>query len=256
MIEVKNLSVIYGSKKHGFTTALDNVSVRWPSAQTHVLLGSSGSGKSTLLKCLMGLVRANSGEMKVFGEVKSADLVTTDFLRQLGYVPQDSGLFPNMTLEQNIQLVARLEGWTSLRLQTRTRELIELVGLDPELMVKYPKQISGGQRQRVALMRALFLDPKVLLLDEPLGALDPLMRVRLQNDLKTIFNRVKKTVLIVTHDLNEAAYFGHTITLFHEGHLIQHGRFDELLKSPVTPFVTEFIEAQRSFLDIQAEVAR
>jgi len=164
---------------------------------------------------------------------------------RVGYVPQDGGLFPHLTNEANVALPAEAAGWRGARIVERVRELGALVRLEGSVLARHPCEISGGQRQRVGLMRALMLDPPVLLLDEPLSALDPIVRAALQTELKRVFNSVRKTVVLVTHDLGEAAYFGHTITLLGEGAVVQHGPLAELARRPASAYVTEFLNAQR-----------
>jgi osmoprotectant transport system ATP-binding protein len=163
----------------------------------------------------------------------------------MGYVIQEGGLFPHLTARQNVSLVAADLGWDAARIEGRIRDLLGLAGIDPSLLDRYPSQLSGGQRQRVGLMRALMLDPAVLLLDEPLAALDPITRSRLQEDLRRLFARLRKTVLFVTHDMAEAAYLGDEIALMRGGSIVQRGRLADLLRAPADPFVTEFIRAQR-----------
>jgi osmoprotectant transport system ATP-binding protein len=163
----------------------------------------------------------------------------------MGYVIQDGGLFPHLTAAGNVTLLARHLGWGPAKLGERLRELAELTRLSPAQLDRYPAQLSGGQRQRVGLMRALMLEPDLLLMDEPLGALDPMVRAQLQADLKGIFRQLKKTVLLVTHDMGEAAYLGDEIALMREGRIVQRGGFEELLARPAEPFVSEFIRAQR-----------
>jgi osmoprotectant transport system ATP-binding protein len=157
-----------------------------------------------------------------------------------------------LTAGENSTLVAKTLSWPKEKIEARLKELANLVEFDCALLSRYPKELSGGQRQRVGLMRALFLNPAVLLLDEPLGALDPIVRAALQHQLKAVFNQLKKTVLIVTHDIGEAAYFGHTITLMNEGKIVQHGTFQELVQYPATPFVSEFINAQKPPPELKA----
>lgn len=213
--------------------ALDNVTLSIPQRRTHVLLGSSGSGKSTLIRLLIGTLKPDSGRITINGNI--------------GYVPQDGGLFPHLTARENVALVAKTQGWTEERISKRLDELQALTSLDPALLSRFPKELSGGQRQRVSLMRAAFLDPALLILDEPLGALDPIIRRDVQNELKTIFNALGKTVLMVTHDIDEARFFGHELSLLKDGRLIQTGPFEELLEKPKDPFVTEFIQSQRKW---------
>jgi osmoprotectant transport system ATP-binding protein len=155
-------------------------------------------------------------------------------------------LFPHLTAHDNVTLMANYLGWRREAIDARVSELAGLVHISPEMLARFPKGLSGGQRQRIALMRALMLDPRVLLMDEPLGALDPMIRFDLQNELKDIFARLDKTVVLVTHDMHEAAHFAEEIILFREGKLVQRGSFDDLLLSPAEAFVTDFIRAQRA----------
>ncbi|MDP6952601.1 MAG: ATP-binding cassette domain-containing protein, partial [Alphaproteobacteria bacterium] len=168
--------------------------------------------------------------------------------RRMGYVVQGGGLFPHLTAHGNVALMARQLGWSRQRIDARLAALAELVRLPGEILSRYPAQLSGGQRQRVALMRALMLDPDVLLLDEPLGALDPMVRHDLQTDLRAIFRSLAKTVVLVTHDLGEAAYFGDRIVLLRDGEVVQSGTADDLVSRPAEPFVEAFVAAQRSML--------
>mgnify|MGYP005841187435 CR=1 FL=1 len=208
------------------------------------LIGPSGCGKSTFIRMLAGLVAPSEGRVLFRGE----DLAAADLLkarRSMGYVIQDGGLFPHMTARENVILMARELGWAQARIDERIVRLAELVHMSDERLAKYPAELSGGQRQRVSLMRALMLEPEVLLFDEPLGALDPMIRFRLQEDLAAIFGEVGATVVLVTHDLAEAAYLAERIVLLREGSLEQEGRFRDLLEAPASDFVTEFVQAQR-----------
>jgi osmoprotectant transport system ATP-binding protein len=164
---------------------------------------------------------------------------------QMGYVIQNGGLFPHLTARRNVTMMARYLKWKRSEIEARLLELAELTQFPPDGLDRYPVQLSGGQKQRLALMRALMLDPKVLLLDEPLGALDPIIRFDLQTDLKRIFQRLRKTVVLVTHDLDEAEYFGDSIVLMREGRIVQQGSIHEMIDAPIDPFVTHFIHAQR-----------
>jgi len=164
---------------------------------------------------------------------------------RMGYVIQEGGLFPHLTAGENVALVARDQGWTEPRIRARTQELLEMSQIPRELLGRFPTQLSGGQRQRIALMRALMLDPEVLLLDEPLTALDPMIRSDLQRDLKSVFARLKKTVLFVTHDMAEAAFVAGEMVIMRAGRILQRGSFEDLARNPADPFVTEFIRAQR-----------
>lgn len=215
------------------------------------LIGPSGCGKSTLLKMVLGLVVPDAGTVRVAGTVVdagSARLVR----RRIGYVIQDGGLFPHLTARENVTLVARLDGGTkaeSAALDARVKELADVARLSAKLLDRRPRELSGGERQRVGLMRALFLDPEVLLLDEPLGALDPIVRARLQEDLRAVFTDLGKCVMVVTHDMAEAAYLAGSIAVVREGEIVQRGSMKELRESPAHPFVEELLGAQRSLAE-------
>ncbi len=234
-------------KRYGETVALDGVDLTLDAGKTYVLVGASGCGKSTLLKASIGLVAIDGGQVRIDGEGLTEQ--SAEKLRQrVGYVIQEGGLFPHLTARENIGLVASYLGWDTPRLDKRVAELAELTRLDESQLDRFPAQLSGGQRQRVGLMRALVLAPTLLLLDEPLGALDPIIRSELQQDLRDIFRRLGKTVVMVTHDLHEAAYFADEILLMSEGRVLQRGTIDDLLDRPATPFVSRFVNAQRSTL--------
>jgi osmoprotectant transport system ATP-binding protein len=164
----------------------------------------------------------------------------------MGYVVQDGGLFPHLTAVDNVRLMARHMGWAPSRIRERIDELASLVRLPASALGRHPHEISGGQKQRVSLMRALMLDPALLFLDEPLGALDPLVRAELQDDLADVFQRLRKSVVLVTHDLAEAAFFGHVLVLMQEGRVVQRGSLDDLAHRPASEFVTRFVRAQRT----------
>ena len=237
------ITVRHVSKRFGATVALDDVSLEVAPGTTHVLLGSSGSGKSTLLRVILGLVTADAGEALI-DDVP----VTLDSRRHLvgrvGYVVQEGGLYPHLTVEDNVSLPAGPAGWVRDRTAARVRVLAGLAGFDEAMLRRYPAELSGGQRQRVGLLRALMLDPPGLLLDEPLGALDPIVRADLQAELRGLFARLGKTVLLVTHDIREAVLLGSTITLLRGGRVVQQGTFADLAHKPAEPFVTEFLGAQ------------
>lgn len=233
------------SKTFGPVRALDSVTLRVPPGKTTVLIGPSGCGKSTLLRLVIGLIRPDAGRVTVDG----TEVLPESFLplrRRIGYVIQEGGLFPHLSAEENATLMARHLGWETPRIARRLGELAETARFPVDGLRRFPAQLSGGQRQRVGLMRALMLDPAVLLLDEPLASLDPMIRADLQTDLKSIFEALDKTVLLVTHDLGEAAFFGDLIVLMREGRIVQTGRIDELLETPADPFVSRFVKAQRS----------
>ncbi|MDX1546738.1 MAG: ABC transporter ATP-binding protein [Rhodothermales bacterium] len=233
------------SKAYGGTAALHPISLAPEPGRTTVLIGPSGCGKSTLLRLMIGLVRPDSGLVR-FGETPVTPETALAVRRRMGYVIQEGGLFPHLTARRNVTLLARHLGWDAERCTRRVAELAALVHLPEAQLAKFPGQLSGGQRQRVGLMRALMLDPDVLLLDEPLGALDPMIRAALQDDLRAIFRDLGKTVVLVTHDMGEAAFFADTIVLLRAGRIVQQGTLDDFLDAPAEPFVEAFINAQRS----------
>ncbi len=232
------------TKRYGAQLALDGVSSRFEPGRTHVLLGSSGCGKSTILRLVLGLIEPDGGTVSVDGRVMSSES-RAGLLMKMGYVVQEGGLYPHLTSLQNVTLAAETRGWTQTRIRERVAELADMVEFDDAILRSYPNELSGGQRQRVSLIRALILDPPVLLLDEPLGALDPIVRSGLQRQLTEIFKRLRKTVLLVTHDITEAFVFGYTITLMTEGRILQQGSFSDLVERPASAFVAEFISAQK-----------
>lgn len=226
---------------------LDNFNLKIAANETTVLIGPSGCGKSTILRLINRLLVPSSGKIWVDDEIISEKNIRS-VRHKMGYVIQDGGLFPNMTAEQNISLMARRLKWDKSLIQMRLNELSDLTHFSKDLFKRYPAQLSGGQQQRVSLMRALMLDPKLLLLDEPFAALDPLIRAGLHESMIEIFQKLNKTVLMVTHDLHEAAYLANRIVLLRKGKIIQKGDIKELIKSPADSFVTAFIRAQRSHL--------
>lgn len=236
---------LHVTKKHSGRPILKDVSFRWADGQTHVLLGQSGSGKTTVLRTLMGLLTPDEGEVW-FCDKKLGTVPSEEWLESIGYIPQQGGLFPHLTARENVTLVAEARGWTKERIEKRWGELLPLMQLKDGVLSRYPKELSGGEIQRIAICRALFLNPRLLVLDEPLSALDPIVRSNLQTELKNLFNELKKTVIIVTHDLAEAAYFGHTIHILKNGELLQSGSFETLRDQPAHPYVEEFIRSQRS----------
>jgi len=236
-------------KSFGATVALADVDLDLPEGRVMALIGESGSGKSTLLRLLVGLVRADGGDISLFGDTVSAATDFTPLRRRTGYVIQDGGLFPHLTAAENAALAAEAigeaGGWTRERRRQRLEELAELTHLEADWLDRYPGELSGGQRQRVALMRGLFLDPDLLLLDEPLGALDPVIRRNLQDDLHALFATLGKTVVLVTHDLPEAAFFSDDLVLMHQARIVQRGTLNDLRERPATDYVSEFVAATR-----------
>jgi len=237
------------TKRYGPRTVVDDVTLAVARGQRVALIGPSGSGKSTILHMLVGLARPDRGAIVLLGEEVRPDTVQA-LRRRVGYVIQDGGLFPHLTAHGNVALLARHVGWAPARIDERIAELTRLVRLPDDALARYPVQLSGGQRQRVGVMRALMLDPEVLLLDEPFGALDPLVRADLQDDLRDVFARLGKTVVTVTHDLAEAAFLADDLVLLRDGAIVQRGALRELATAPADPFVTRFLRAQRG-LDLE-----
>ncbi len=238
-------------KRYAGKSVLGPLDLTVPRGQSTVIIGPSGCGKSTLLRLIIGLSRADHGRIEIDGTHLSP--ATLRALRlNMGYVIQEGGLFPHLTARRNITLMADyLKRPAGRELADRLDELCELTQLPTSLLTRFPAELSGGQRQRVSLMRALVLDPDILLLDEPLGALDPMIRADLQQDLKRIFRTLAKTVVLVTHDLNEAAYFADRIVLMNGGRIVQCAAPREFFTAPADPFVSRFINAQRAVGDWQ-----
>jgi osmoprotectant transport system ATP-binding protein len=237
MFELDQVAVTYGG-----TLALAPTTLSVAQGETLVLLGPSGSGKSTLLRTLAGLTPFT-------GTLRFEGAPVDDWRavrRRLGYVIQDGGLFPHLIARGNVALMARELGWPAERIAARVDELAALVALDADQLDRFPGELSGGQRQRVAMMRALMLDPAVLLLDEPLSALDPITRLRLAGELRAIFARLGKTVVIVTHSLGEACFFGGRAVLMRDGRIVQQGPIAALKDAPADPFVAEFLAAEEA----------
>ena len=237
MLEIASISKTYRG-----VPALHPLTLTIPTGCTTALLGPSGCGKSTLLRLLAGLVKPDTGEVRYKGEPLTD---SASFRRRIGFVVQDGGLFPHLTARGNVALMARRLGWDPLRIESRIEELRKLTHLPADRLDRYPAEMSGGQRQRVSLMRALMLDPELILLDEPLGALDPLIRSDLQADLRSIFGELRKTVVLVTHDLGEAGFLGAHVVLMGDGRIVQEGPLADLVNRPADEFVSRFINAQR-----------
>ncbi len=229
----------------GGVAGVGPVDLALPAGTTVALVGPSGCGKSTLLRLVVGLLVPDSGTIRVSGEALT--VATAPRLRRaMGYVIQEGALFPHLTARENVALLPRDLGWDDARIAHRVKELAELARLPEALLARLPSELSGGQRQRVALMRALVLDPPLLLLDEPLGALDPVIRVQLQGELARLFRALGKAALFVTHDLAEAARVADRIAILKDGHVVQEGRAAELAAHPADAFVAEFVAAARA----------
>jgi len=233
------------SKSFDSSIALKEFSFDFTKGKTTVLIGPSGCGKSSLLRLMVGLIQSDSGTIEI-DEKPLTELNLHSFRKRIGYVIQDGGLFPHLIAKENVSLMAKYIGWDDEEIINKIDQLTRLTKFPTEGLDRFPSELSGGQKQRVSLMRALMLDPELLLLDEPLGALDPLIRYDLQKDLKEIFIDLKKTVFMVTHDLNEAVFFADEIILMRDGSIVQTGKINEFIESPADPFVTKFINAQRS----------
>lgn len=242
MISVENVSKTFGGQ-----AALLPTTLHFKAGTTTVLIGPSGCGKSTLLRLIAGLLSPDGGRIAIDGVDLTAERLD-ETRHSIGYVIQDGGLFPHLTALGNVTLLARYLKRPAKWIDERIEYLSGLVNIPNNALARYPQQLSGGQRQRISLMRALMLDPPLMLLDEPLGALDPIVRAELQTELKSIFNHLDKTVVFVTHDMNEAAFFADEIVLMRDGKVVQHGTLDDLLMRPTDSFVLEFIRAQRSIL--------
>ena len=233
------------SKRFGTNVALAATDLAFTRGKTTVLIGPSGCGKSTVLRLIVRLLQPDTGHVTYGGDTATENNIAA--LRQrMGYVIQEGGLFPHLTARDNVLLMARHLRRADAASEERVSELCALTRFPPDGLTRYPGELSGGQRQRVSLMRALALSPELLLLDEPLGALDPMVRAALQRDLKEIFVRLGQTAILVTHDLAEAAYLGDTIVLMNEGRIVQQGGLADLRDRPANAFVTEFLHAQRS----------
>ncbi len=232
------------SKRYGQVLALDRIDLEFAAGSTTALIGSSGSGKSTVLRLLLGLERPDAGCVRVDGHILERTRALA-LRRRVGYVIQEGGLFPHLTTLGNLALLPRHLGWSAARIRDRVEALATLAHLPADALGRYPAELSGGQRQRVALMRGLMVEPDALLLDEPLGALDPIVRHELQDELKQIFTRLGKTVIVVTHDLAEAAWFADRLVLLSQGSVVQDGSFADLRDRPASDFVHQFVQAQR-----------
>jgi len=236
------------SKAYQGRAAIERLTLEVAPGRTTVLIGPSGCGKSTLLRLLLGLVWPDSGTVRYGGEPLEPQRIAA-VRRRVGYVIQQGGLFPHLTARENITLMAEHLRWPAASVDARVAELAALTHFPSDGLRRYPGELSGGQNQRVGLMRALMLDPEVLLLDEPLGALDPMVRFGLQEELRQVFSSLRKTVVMVTHDLAEAAYLADTLVLMRDGRIVQQGPPAALVEAPADEFVTRFVQAQRSYLD-------
>jgi osmoprotectant transport system ATP-binding protein len=241
MIKFENVTKTYDG---GFQ-AVKTVDFEIHEGELLVLIGPSGSGKSTTMKMINRIIPHTSGTISINGkDVKSYD--AAELRRNIGYVIQQVGLFPHYTIEKNIAVVPQLKGWNEKDIKSRVTELLVLVGLDPEIhATRYPKELSGGQQQRVGIARALAADPDIILMDEPFSALDPLTREQLQAELITLHKKLKKTIVFVTHDMDEALKMGDRIAIMKDGSLLQLDTPEKILHEPAHGFVEEFIGKHR-----------
>ena len=241
MIEIDRITKVYGD-----TTVVDAVSMTVDTGTITAIVGTSGSGKTTLLRMINRLVEPSSGEVRINGE-PTRDTAPHLLRRRIGYAIQGHGLFPHHTVARNIAAVPRLLGWPRDRIAARVDELLGLFGLDPaEFRDRYPQDLSGGQQQRVGVARALASRPDLLLMDEPFGALDPIIRARAQQDLRAIQQKLGSTIMIVTHDMDEAMSLGDRVGVMDGGRLVQYAPPQDIVARPATPFVAEMVgEAER-----------
>ncbi|MBA5805071.1 ABC transporter ATP-binding protein [Rhizobium changzhiense] len=234
MIEIRNVT-----KRYGAATVVDDVSMSVEKGEITVIVGTSGSGKSTLMRMINRLVPITEGEIFVGGQ-NVMDVPVTELRRKIGYAIQGHGLFPHRTVAQNIATVPQLLDWDSARIAKRVEELLGLFNLDPATFAdKYPHQLSGGQQQRVGVARALAAEPELLLMDEPFGALDPVIRGKAQDDLLAIQKQFGTTIILVTHDMDEAFHLGNQIAVMSQGRLLQCSTPEKILTDPADPFVQQ-----------------
>jgi len=245
-IEIRHLSKTYGD-----VTAVSDVSLDVIGGELMVLIGGSGSGKTTTLRMINRLIEPDSGSVKING-TNIRDFDDVNLRRNIGYVIQQIGLFSHMNVHDNIGLIPKIEGWGKERIDARVHELLEMVSLPPEIFsARYPRELSGGQQQRVGLARALVMNPSLLLMDEPFGALDPILRKQLQEEFLSIKLDIGRTIIFVTHDIDEAFKLGDRIGIMHEGELVQVGTPEELIFHPKTDQVAHLVDANRKYRHIE-----
>jgi osmoprotectant transport system ATP-binding protein len=241
-LEFRNVSKRYDNAD---TPAINELSLTVPAGEVCVLVGPSGCGKTTAMRLVNRMIDLSSGDILIDGRtIKGRS--TADLRRETGYVIQHVGLFPHLTILKNISVVPKLLGWDKKRMDARARELLDLIGLPQEMGSRYPSQLSGGQRQRVGVARALAADPPLMLMDEPFGAIDPINRDRLQNEFLRLQREIRKTIVFVTHDIDEAIKMGDRIAILREGgELVQYDTPDRILAEPADEFVAQFVGADR-----------
>ncbi|WP_372614413.1 ABC transporter ATP-binding protein [Halomonas sp.] len=245
MIQLDNLTKVFDTPKEAVVAA-DHISMNVPAGDICILLGPSGCGKTTTLKMINRIIRPTSGKVFINDEDTSG-MNTQDLRRNIGYVIQQIGLFPNMTIEENITIVPKLLGWDKNRYKKRARELMDMIAMDSEAFLKrYPSELSGGQQQRIGVARALAADPPVMLMDEPFGAIDPINRAVIQDEFLKMQQELKKTIMFVSHDIDEAIKMGDRIAVFREGKLVQYSTPDDLLAAPENAFIESFLGEDRA----------
>lgn len=239
MIQFENIN-----KQYKQNIILSNISFTINKGEVCVLIGPSGSGKTTLLKMINRLIKPTKGKIYLNKkDIENQEIIS--YRRNIGYVIQQTGLFPHMTIAQNIEIIPKLQGFSKDIVRKRTLELMDMVSLDIEYLDRYPAQLSGGQQQRIGVARALTCNPDVILMDEPFSALDPITRLQLQEELLLLQSKLKKTVVFVTHDMDEAVKIADKICILHNGEIAQHGTPEEILKNPNNKFVREFVGKHR-----------
>ncbi|HEY3047631.1 MAG TPA: ABC transporter ATP-binding protein [Polaromonas sp.] len=245
MIKLEQLTKVFNTPTRQVVAA-DHITMEVGTGEICVLLGPSGCGKTTTLKMVNRIVTPTSGKVLIDGQ-DTTDMPTVELRRKIGYVIQQIGLFPNMTIEENVCVVPRLLGWDMNRARKRAAELLEMMALDPTTFLKrYPKELSGGQQQRVGVARALAADPPVMLMDEPFGAIDPINRATIQDEFLKLQKQLQKTILFVSHDIDEAVKMGSKIAIFSAGKLEQFDTPDNVLAHPAQPFIADFVGADRT----------
>lgn len=240
MIEFRNISKSYQSAK-----VLKDVSLTIDGGNLTVIIGVSGCGKTTMLKMINRLIRPTSGDIFIDGEnIAGKDVIT--LRRGIGYVIQQTGLFPHMTVRENIEIIPRLSRTDLEKIKRKTLDLMDMVGMDPAVYLdRYPTELSGGQQQRIGVARAFATDPEIILMDEPFSALDPITRSQLQDELAALQEKLKKTIVFVTHDMDEAVKIADRICIMNDGRVLQHGTPEEILKNPCSDFVADFVGKNR-----------
>jgi osmoprotectant transport system ATP-binding protein len=245
MIRLEELTKTFQTDQ-GTVTAVDHVSLEVPEGEICVLLGPSGCGKTTTMKMINRLITPSSGKIYIDGK-DTDEYDPVELRRNIGYAIQQIGLFPNMTVAENISVVPTLLGWDKKKCRERARELLNMVAMDPDaFMERYPNELSGGQQQRIGVIRALAADAPVLLMDEPFGAIDPINREVIQDEFLRMQEDIRKTIIFVSHDIDEAVKMGDRIAIFREGRLEQYSPPDELLAYPVNEFIADFVGGDRT----------